>query len=311
MNAELKPENGLMIVGCGDVGVRLARLMLEQGGTISALTRSRGGAERLEGYGITPLNGDLDRAESLAGLPVAGTPLVYLAPPPGGGPIDSRMRNFCKSLTGARVPSKVVYVSTSGVYGDCGGALVDEQTPVNPQTSRAKRRVDAENCLTEWGHEQGVPVVILRVTGIYGPGRLPIARLKQGHPVLAEAESPPTNRIHADDLAQICLTALERGAAGAVFNVSDGQPGTMTQYFNAIADLLELPRPQQVSMEEARQVMNPMMLSYLSESRRMDNRKMMEQLGTVLQYPDLEKGLQNIAAQLDAPNMGYLGSVGH
>lgn len=310
MSDAIKLKN-LVIVGCGDIGVRLARLVLVQGGAVSALARSKESAARLEGYGITPFPGNLDQAESLVGLPVAGKALVYLAPPPGGGPIDSRVRKFCQNCTGTRVPEKVVYVSTSGVYGDCGGGLVDEQTPVNPQTSRAKRRVDAENCLTAWGQEQGVPVVILRVTGIYGPGRLPIARLKQGHPVLNEAESPPTNRIHADDLAQVCLAALERGEAGAVFNVSDGQPGTMTQYFNAIAELLGLPRPQQVSMEEARQVMNPMMLSYLSEARRMDNRKMIQELGVVLQYPDLEAGLQNIAAQLETPNMGYLGSVGH
>ena len=301
----------LLIIGCGDIGVRLARLVQAQGGDVSALARSKESAARLEGYGITPLSGNLDQVESLVDLPVAGKSLVYLAPPPGGGPIDSRVRKFCQSCIGTQVPEKVVYVSTSGVYGDCGGALVDEQTPVNPQTSRAKRRVDAEHCLTEWGREQGVPVVILRVTGIYGPGRLPIARLKQGHPVLQEAESPPTNRIHADDLAQVCLAALERGAAGAIFNVSDGQPGTMTQYFTAIADLLGLPLPPQVSIEEARQVMNPMMLSYLSESRRMDNRKMLEELGVVLQYPDLAAGLQNIAEQLENPNMGYLGSIGH
>jgi len=129
--------------------------------------------------------------------------------------------------------------------------------------------------------------------------------------VLKETESPPTNRIHADDLAAVCVAAAEKAADGDIFNVSDGQSGTMTGYFNAIADLLEMPRPQQVSMEEAQQVMNPMMLSYLKEARRMDNRKMVEQLGIILQYPDLESGLKNIVAQLDHPGMGYLGSIGH
>jgi nucleoside-diphosphate-sugar epimerase len=129
--------------------------------------------------------------------------------------------------------------------------------------------------------------------------------------VLSEAESPPTNRIHADDLATVCLAAAAKGVDGEVFNVSDGQPGTMTQYFNAAADLLGLPRPPQVSMAEAQRVMTPLMLSYLTETRRMDNRRMLERLGVTLCYPDLESGLKNVIAQLDQPNLGYFGSIGH
>jgi nucleoside-diphosphate-sugar epimerase len=140
---------------------------------------------------------------------------------------------------------------------------------------------------------------------------LPLARIEQGHPVLREEESPPTNRIHADDLAMVCLKAAEKAVDGDIFNVSDGQPGTMTQYFNAISDLLGLPKLPQIDMTEAKQVMNPMMLSYLTETRRMNNQKMMEQLGVTLEFPDIESGLKNVAMQLDQPNMGYLGSVGH
>jgi nucleoside-diphosphate-sugar epimerase len=301
----------VLIVGCGDIGLRVARILQTSSCEVTGLTRAAKGAERLRRARVEPVIGDLDDAESLAELPTGGKLVFYLAPPPGGGPVDGRMRNFCAAVGGEKVPGKVVYMSTSGVYGDCGGARVTEETPVKPQTSRAQRRVDAETTLLEWGRANKVPVVILRVTGIYGPGRLPLARLQQGHPVLNEKESPPTNRIHADDLAAVCVAAAEKAADGEIFNVSDGQSGTMTGYFNAIADLLELPRPQQVSMAEANQVMTPMMLSYLKESRRMDNRKMIEQLGVVLQYPDLESGLKNIIEQLDQPGMGYLGSVGH
>ena len=301
----------VLIFGCGDIGLRVARILQTSSCEVAGLTRSAKGAERLRRVRVEPVIGDLDDAESLAELSTGGKLVFYLAPPPGGGPVDGRMRNFCAAVGGEKVPGKVVYMSTSGVYGDCGGARVTEETPVNPQTSRAQRRVDAEMTLLEWGRANKVPVVILRVTGIYGPGRLPLARLQQGHPVLNEKESPPTNRIHADDLAAVCVAAAEKAADGEIFNVSDGQSGTMTGYFNAIADLLKLPRPQQVSMAEANQVMNPMMLSYLKESRRMDNRKMIEQLGVVLQYPDLESGLKNIIEQLDQPGMGYLGSVGH
>lgn len=304
----------VLIIGCGDIGVRVARLVKARGGRVTALSRSMERAmhlEETERITIVPGNLDDPEAEHKLAESTAGKLIFYFAPPPGGGPWDTRMRNFCAAVGLEQAPAKVVYISTSGVYGDCGGAWVTEETPVNAQTSRAKRRLDAETVLREWGERLGVAVVILRVTGIYGPGRLPLARLQQGHPVLTEAESPPTNRIHADDLAAVCVAAAEKAGDGEIFNVSDGQPGTMTQYFNAAADLLGLPRPPQVSMAEARQIMTPMMLSYLTETRRMDNRRMLERLGVTLLYPDLESGLKNVIAQLAAPNMGYLGSVGH
>jgi nucleoside-diphosphate-sugar epimerase len=311
MNEEHRISKNVLIVGCGDIGVRVARLLQQADATVSGLARSDSSAGRLRAHDIEPVMGDLDDAASLIDLPTAGKLVLYFAPPPGGGPHDSRMRNFCHAVDSKQLPVRVVYMSTSGVYGDCGGEWVSETTPVNPQTSRAQRRAHAETTLREWGTIHDVPVVILRVTGIYGPGRLPLARVQQGHPILREEESPPTNRIHADDLAAVCAKAAEIAAGGEIFNVSDGQPGTMTQYFNAVSDLLGLPRLPQVDMAEAKQVMNPMMLSYLTETRRMDNRKMVEQLGVTLMYPDLESGLKNVVAQLDQPNMGYLGSVGH
>jgi nucleoside-diphosphate-sugar epimerase len=301
----------LLIIGCGDIGVRVAQLENQAGREVSGLVRSDAGAERLRSHGIAPVMGTLDDLTSLTNLPTAGKLVYYFAPPTGGGPFDSRMRNFCKAVGDGQLPGKVVYMSTSGVYGDCGGAWVTEETPLNPQTSRAQRRVDAETTLQEWGREHSVPIVILRVTGIYGPGRLPLARIQQGHPVLREEESPPTNRIHADDLAEVCVQAAEKAADGDIFNVSDGQPGTMTQYFNLVSDLLGLPRLPQVDMDEAKRVMNPMMLSYLTETRRMSNQKMIDQLGVILSYPNLEAGLKTVIAQLDKPSMGYFGSIGH
>lgn len=301
----------ILIVGCGDIGVRVARLETQAGRKVFGLVRSEEASVRLREHGIEPVMGTLDDLTSLSHLPVEGKMVYYFAPPTGGGPFDSRMRNFCQAVDAGPLPEKVVYMSTSGVYGDCGGEWVTEETPLNPQTSRAQRRVDAERTLQEWGQKQSVPVVILRVTGIYGPGRLPLARIQQGHPVLREEESPPTNRIHADDLAVVCLKAAEKAADGDIFNVSDGQPGTMTQYFNLVSELLGLPSLPQVGMEEAKRVMNPMMLSYLTETRRMNNQKMIEQLDITLNYPSLEAGLKSVVAQLNEPNMGYYGSVGH
>jgi nucleoside-diphosphate-sugar epimerase len=177
------------------------------------------------------------------------------------------------------------------VYGDCGGGRVTEETPANPGTPRGKRRLHGEQLFGEFGKERGVPVVVLRVTAIYAEDRLPVMQLTTGQPVLREEEALPTNRVHADDLAAICLAAAERGKAGDIFNVSDGTPGTVTEYFNAAADYLGLPRPAQITMEEARKVMTPLMISYFSESRVVDNSKMLKELGVTLRYPNLAAAL--------------------
>jgi len=212
-------------------------------------------------------------------------------PPQGGGTSDARMAHFCRMLSPDNCPKRIVYISTSGVYGDCGDDLVTEETPINPQTSRAKRRVSAESQLCGKAKELGFDLIILRVTGIYGPGRLPLAQLHKGHQVLRPEDSPVTNRIHSLDLVRICLVAMERGEAGDIFNVCDGQQSSMSEYFTAVADLYELPRPQQLTWEEAQQVMNPLTLSFLQESRRMTNRHLLEKLGITLLYPTLEEGL--------------------
>ena len=277
----------LLIVGCGAIGRRVASLALAQGMKVSTFRRSED-----QVAGAASYLGNLDQPATLAGLPTKGAGVIYLAPPPGGGNEDTRMRNFLASIAPGEEPEKMVYISTSAVYGDCGTATVTEETEANPQTSRGKRRLHAERLVTAWGKERQVPVVILRVTAIYATDRLPVTQLTTGQPVLREEEALPSNRIHADDLSRICLIALEKGKDGAVFNVSDGCPTTMTSYFNAAADRLGLPRPRQVTMEEARRVMTPLMISYFSEGRVVSNRKMLEELGIKLLYPDLESGLK-------------------
>ena len=277
----------LLIVGCGAIGRRVASLALAQDVSVCTFNRGDAGVE-----GARHHTGNLDDPVTLQGLPTPGAGVIYLAPPPGGGIEETRVRAFCGAIAAGEEPEKVVYISTSGVYGDCGGGVVTEDTEPNPQTSRGKRRLHGERLLAAWGKERGVAVVILRVTAIYALDRLPVSQLRSGQPVLREEEAHATNRIHADDLSLICLAALHRGKDGDIFNVSDGTSGTMTGYFNAAADRLGLPRPAQVTMEEARRVMTPLMISYFSESRIVDNRKMLDQLGITLRYPDLESGLK-------------------
>ncbi len=282
----------LLIVGYGDIGQRVAALSLATGGDVRALVRSNQKAATLVAAGIHPLLGDLDDpATPVLDLHPAGTTILYTVPPPGGGEYDTRLRVFLGSIEPGSEPAQIVYLSTTGVYGDQQGALVNEETPTKATTSRARRRLDAENLLLAWGRNRGVKTVILRVAGIYGANRLPLNRLSEGAPVLRSEESPFSNRIHADDLARLCLAAADKGENGEIINICDGETSTMTDYFNAVADAFALPRPPQVTLAQAKACMSPLLLSYFSESRRLDNRRMRDRLGVNLLYPDLTSGL--------------------
>jgi len=281
----------VFVVGCGYVGHRLARRLRADGCSVTALTHTPVNVSQLQTAGIHPVEGDLDNVATLANLPMVGTALYYFAPPPPRGVVDSRMAAFCQAVRASNLPRRIVLISTTGVYGDCHGEWIDETRPEAPQADRARRRVDAEERLRQWSATTGVPIVILRVAGIYGPGKLPLARLKAGEPVLREAESPFSNRVHVDDLVTVCRAAMERGRPGAVYNVADGRPTTMTDYFNHVADAFHLPRPPQVGHEEAPQQMSDGMMSYLAESKRIGNRLLRTELAVSLRYPDLASGL--------------------
>jgi nucleoside-diphosphate-sugar epimerase len=281
----------VLIIGCGDVGRHVAAGARAAGESVTALARSAPGAARLSALGLGVVRGDLDDARTLVCLPTLGARVYYFAPPPPSGTTDPRQRHFLAAIAPDALPARIVLISTSGVYGDCHGAWVTEARPPRPDADRARRRLDAEQALLNWGERQGVPVVILRVPGIYGPGRLPEKRLRAREPVLREEESPWSNRVHIDDLARACLAAAERGRAGAVYNISDGHPTTMTDYFNRVADALGLERPPQITLAQARSELSAGMQSYLSESKRLDNRRMREELGVEPRYPDLARGL--------------------
>jgi nucleoside-diphosphate-sugar epimerase len=280
----------IFIVGCGDIGQRVAALESKEGRRVQGMARSDDVARRLASLGIEPIRADLDHAVSLRDVPTQGATLYYFAPPPAAGAGDPRLDIFLQAIT-PRLPIRIVYISTSGVYGDCGGAWIDELHPLNPITDRAKRRMAAESLLENWSDTTGVNVVVLRVPGIYGPGRLPFERIRAGRPVVTEAESPYSNRIHANDLARVCQIAGRHGDATGVYNVSDGHPTTMTDYFNRVADAVGLPRPPQVSMAEARRMLDPATLSFLEESKRLVIKRMRESLGVDLLYPTLAEGL--------------------
>lgn len=282
-------ERTVLIVGCGDIGTRIAALERAEGSRVSALARSPESARRLAECGIGTVMGDLDLPASLDALPGGMDALYHCAPPPAEGEDDPRTANLLTALDRAGLPKKLVYIGTSGVYGDCGGDWVTEERPPLPRSERGKRRAAAEARLVAWAGARGVDWAILRVPGIYGPGRLPLERIRRGVPVVREDESPWSNRIHADDLAAVCVLAARRGRGW--YNVSDGHPSTMTDYFWRVADFAGLPRPPAISMEEARRVLGPGILSFLEESKRLDNGKMLRELGATVRYPNLDSGL--------------------
>jgi nucleoside-diphosphate-sugar epimerase len=281
----------LLIVGCGDVGMRMLPLLRGRY-RLFALTRSGERDSTLRTMGVTPLAGDLDDAQSLCRLSGLPHDVLHFAPPPGAGAHDWRTGNLIRALQKARsIPQRLIYISTSGVYGDCGGRLVHEHEPLRPQTERALRRADAERQLREWGRRSGVGVVILRVPGIYAADRLPLQRLRSGMPALAGSDDPYTNHIHAEDLARAVLAALARGRGQRAYNASDDSALRMGEYFDLVADRFGLPRAPRISRQEAQERIPEALLSFMRESRRLANTRLHRELRLRLRYPTVAHGL--------------------
>lgn len=284
----------ILIVGCGDVGLRVAA-GISAGSRVLALTSSAARLPELRGRGIAPLLGNLDRAASLSRLAGLAHRVVYLAPPPTEGWRDPRLLSLLRVLRRRSLPLQLVYGSTSGVYGDCGGDWIDEVRAVNAGTPRATRRVDAEASVRFFGRSAGVSAQILRIPGIYAADReggTPRERLLRGTPVLRAEDDVFTNHIHSDDLARACIAALWKGRPQRVYHVSDDTELKMGDYFDLAADLYQLPRPPRVARDSAQQQLPVMLLSFMSESRRLRNQRMKQELGLALRYPTVLDGLR-------------------
>lgn len=288
----------VLIVGCGDVGLRVARL-LPRNVRLMALTSSPERSPALRAQRIMPLQGNLDDAASLRRLAGLATRVVHLAPPPGDQPdwrTDPRTQALLRALRLRSLPRSLVYGSTSGVYGDCGGEWVRETRPLSPHTPRAQRRVHAEAHVRLFGRATGTHVHLLRIPGIYAPDReggTPRGRLLKGTPVLRAEDDVYTNHIHADDLARACLAALWRGKPQRASNANDDTQLKMGDYFDLAADLYSLPRPPRLARGTAHEELPLMLLSFMSESRRLDNTRLKRELRLRLYYPTVEQGLRN------------------
>ena len=285
----------ILLIGCGDVALRTAALLRGRA-RLYGLTRRVEEIAKLRARGIVPIVGDLDRIATLDRLRAAPFAVLHCAPPPSDGRDDPRTQRLVAALARARIiPQRFVYLSTSGVYGDCAGARVTEARPRRAQTPRARRRVAAEDRLRAWAGRNGIALTILRVPGIYAETRLPLDRIRHGTPVLADADDVYTNHIHADDLARAIVAALFRGLPNRAYNAADDSELKMAAWFDMVADAFKLTRPPRVGWDEAEERIAPLLLSFMSESRRLSNARMKRELRVKLKFSTPQALLKQIA----------------
>jgi nucleoside-diphosphate-sugar epimerase len=284
----------ILIIGCGDIGLRVAR-QLARSYRVFALTSSPNRFQELREVGATPILGNLDQPESLWRLSGLAQTVIHLAPPQNQGNRDCRTRNLIRILSQAPdVVRRLIYISTTGVYGDHQGAVVTETTPVHPQSERAQRRVDAERALRLWAPTHGVGLTILRVPGIYAADRLPLERLHSKTPAFLPEEDAYSNHIQSDDLASLICAAVYHGKPQRVINVCDGGQTKMGDYFDEVADAFGLERPPRMAASEVQKIVSPMLWSFMRESRRVTNKRLPE-LKTPLRYPSVAHFLKTIS----------------
>jgi nucleoside-diphosphate-sugar epimerase len=327
----------VLIVGCGDVGMRCVELLRPRARLFALTTQSERCAE-LRAAGVSPLVGDLDARRSLKRLAGLAPTVLHLAPPQKTGDDDRRTRALLAALsarriaaarparhaafpvarlrslraelmdrkasnivpdgvprpTGSRAPARIVYASTTGVYGDCGGALIDETRTVHPANPRALRRVSAERQLRRATARGSAAASIARIPGIYAENRLPLARLEKRTPALVDADDVYTSHIHADDLAAILVRMMRLGRRGRIVHASDDTTLKMGAYFDAVADAYGLARAPRITRAEAESQLDPMLLSFMRESRRLVNERMKRELRIQLRYPTVDDFLRSV-----------------
>jgi len=302
--------NRILIVGCGDIAMRVARLF-GPNFKLYGLVRNPTYISKLREAAIVPIIGDLDDRPSLQRVAGLANTVLHFAPPPAaertsGSSVssyadnhyeltDNRTRNLLATLSGGQLPQRLIYISTSGVYGDCKGELVEETRSTQAHNPRAKLRSNAEKQIRQWARRNGVHASILRVPGIYSADRLPLERLKKGTPTIIKDEDGYTNHIHADDLASSVIAALHHAKPNRIYHTCDDSQMKMGEYFDAVANAFNLPHPPRVTRAEAQNVLSPMLLSFMNESRRLSNKRMKQELRVVMRYPTVAHALEKIS----------------
>ena len=281
----------VLLVGTGDIALRVAELLKSRYRLLGVVRRPEQAAV-LRAAGIRPIRADLDDRRTLRRLAGVSNIVLHLAPPPDAGETDGRTRHLLAALSRSRLPNRLIYISTSGVYGDCGGARIDETHPIRPQTARARRRVDAETRIRSWSRRNNIRASILRVPGIYAANRLPLERLRAGVTAIIAAEDSYTNHIHADDLAHAVVAAMFHGRNNRVYHACDDSEIGMGDYLEAVAAILGAPSPQRLPRKQVQSTVSPSLWSFMNESRRLSNDRMKRELKVALAYPTVQDGLK-------------------
>lgn len=281
----------ILIVGCGDIAMRIAPLLRNRY-QLFGLIRNASHKVQLRAVGITPILADLDKRAPLVKIAGLADIVLHLAPPPSNTGGDPRTQNLLAALSRGYLPQRLVYISTSGVYGDCGGAVVNETRQLNSQSVRARRRVDAEQRIRTWAKHNGVHASILRVPGIYSQERLPLERIRSATPAINAEEDSCTNHIFADDLARVVVAAMRYAKPNRCYHASDDSDLKMGDYFDEVADVFHLPRPPRLPRDEVKQSVSPVLWSFMNESRRLSNKRMKQELKIKLQYPQVSDALK-------------------
>ena len=318
----MKKVQNILIAGFGDIGNRVAeKLRGSRHYRVKALVRKSSSLSRpqkiAQRHGVQLLRGDLSNFRSLQKLSGLAETILHFAPPPGTGKSDTHTQHLLAALSASRssihrrfphnsprsalarprmLPRRIIYISTTGVYGNCNGEWINETRPVKPESARARRRVDAERRLRKWGRLHHVSITILRAPGIYAEDRLPLNRLQRQTPVLMPADDVFTNHIHANDLAAAVISAMQQRwpKQYRIFNVVDDSHLRMGDYFDQVADAFGLKRPPRISRLDAAREIAPMLLSFMRESRRIDNTRAKRELKLVLKYPTLTSLLRSV-----------------
>lgn len=293
------PQTEINIMGCGYIGKKVARCLVEQKRDARCFVNTEKSKTECEASGHKVFQFDLDEEDLKLPENIQKSfhksSVAYFSPPHPKGEDDTRIKHFISSLKKLNVtPEKILLISTTGVYGDCSGDWIDESRALNPQADRARRRMSAEKQLQEYCEGKKIPYVIFRVPGIYAADKLPIKRISSGEPIVCAEDSGYTNRIHAEDLVAFCVEALSAEVETGIYNCCDGHPSTMNDYFMKVADALGLDRPREISLQQAQEELSVGMLSYLAESKRISNKKLLDNFNTQLKFVDLEAGLLGV-----------------
>ncbi|CAN5182961.1 SDR family oxidoreductase [soil metagenome] len=291
----------LFVFGLGFNGRTFAERRIAHGDHVSGTVRSREKALRLSETGITARVFGPEGGDSAIGADLAASDALLISVPPGSGG-DPVLKSYAARIAAAPKLRWIGYLSTIGVYGDHGGAWIDERTLATPTNARSIERANAERAWLAFGAANNIPVHVFRLAGIYGPGQSQLVQLARGTAKRIIKPGQVFNRIHVEDIARVVDASLERPRAGAIYNVTDDEPAPPQDVVTFAASLCGVEPPPEISLDDAG--LTEMGRSFYAESKRVRNNLLRDELGVALAYPTYREGLTALRAAGEGPHPG-------